>query len=118
MARAAVTGATPKHDLTVQIQVPPGSLWWYFIEVNVSGDFNTAFPALQQSGAPDPQGNGQPSLIYKGQIKVQPGAQDSPKLIGRTDQYLPLDHIISDLTGITDARELLTNIEVNCRPPK
>ena len=111
----AVTGATPKHDFTVPAEVPAGSRWKYFIEVNVSGDFNINFPSVRANGAPDPQGNGQPSLIYQGQIEAVDVAYNIPKLIGRTEQWQSVDYIIEELEGITTAKNLFSKIEVSCR---
>lgn len=114
----AITGATPKQDFTVRAEVPAGSRWRYFIEVNVSGDFNIQFPAYSSKGIPDPQGNGQPSLIYQGQIEAVDGASDTPELVGRTDQWQPVDHIIAELEDITSAKNIFSRIEVSCRGPR
>ncbi len=111
----AITGATPTQVFTVQAKVPPGGRWKYFIEVNVSGDFNVTFPSMRSNGTPDPQGNGQPSLIYQGWIEAIDGAYNIPKLIGRTDQWQPIAHIITDLEGITTAKNLFSKIEASCQ---
>ncbi len=113
----AVTGATPKVDLTVEALVPAKSLWNYFIEVNVSGDYNDAFPVKRQDGKQDRQGNGQPSIIYRGTITSSPGQRSNPKLRGRTDQFQNVKHIITDLEGITTAKDLFPTIEVSCQLP-
>ena len=111
----AVTGATPTHAFTVNSEVADNSTWNYFIEVNVSGDYNRDFPSTRPNGAPDPHGNGQPSIVYKGSIKAIDDAHDIPELIGRTDQWQRIDHLITDTEGITSAKELLSSIEVRCR---
>jgi len=111
----AITAATPKQGLVAMTTVPAGSKWNYFIEINVSGDFNNIFPWMIADGAPDPDGNGQPSLIYRGQIKAVAGEKDVPKPIGRTKQWDPVDYIIPDLNGMTKAQELLSKIEVSCQ---
>ena len=111
----AITGPTPKQSFNVDTRVAPGSRWKYFIEVNVSGDFNVDFPSALEDGTPDPQGNGQPSLIYQGNIEAVKGANDVPVLIGRTDQWQPIDYIISDLKGITNAKDLFTKVKVFCQ---
>jgi hypothetical protein len=114
----SVTGATPKLDFTVETIVPAKKLWNYFIEVNVSGDYNDAFPVTQKDGKRDRQGNGQPSIIYRGVITSSLGIQSSPKLIGRTDQLQNVRYIINDLEGITTAKDLFSKIEVSCEPSK
>jgi hypothetical protein len=83
---------------------------------NVSGDFNRHFPSIQDDGVEDPQGNGQPSLIYQGRITAKVGARSFPRLIGRTDQFDPVDHIIQDLKGVTSAKQILPVIDVSCTP--
>lgn len=112
----AITGATPKKGIIVQTEVPIGSRWKYFIEVNVSGDFNAHFPSQHENGVQDIEGNGQPSLIYQGYIEAAADYIDTPKLIGRTGQFRPIDDIITDLSGITTAKNLFSKIEARCRP--
>lgn len=111
----ALTAATPKQDFSVDVMVPAGSKWKYFVEVNASGDYNVDFPSMRDNGEPDPEGNGQPSLIYQGEIEAVEGAVDRGELIGRTDQWHPIDYIIADVNGITNAKNLLSKIEVICR---
>ncbi|NQT01647.1 MAG: hypothetical protein HQ580_06475 [Planctomycetes bacterium] len=113
----AVTGATPKIDFTAEALVPAKSLWNYFIEVNVSGDYNDAFPVTQKDGKRDRQGNGQPSIIYRGKITSSPGRRSSPQLIGRTEQFQSVKYIITDLEGITTTQDLFSTIEVSCQLP-
>jgi len=108
----AVTGATPAQDLACETQVSAGSRWYYYIEINVSGDYNDSFAAVSKDGKRDKNGNGQPSIIYKGQITALPGQRSVPRLIGRSDQFESVDRIIEDLEGISLAKELFSKIEV------
>jgi hypothetical protein len=110
----AITGPTPKETLVQHVGVPAGSQWAYYVEVNVSGDFNEQFPATFKGGAPDPEGNGQPSLVYRGSIKAVAGARDVPTPVGRTEQRDATDRLNPDLTGITTAKRILTKLEVRC----
>jgi len=110
-----MTCATPKAGLTIPITVPAGSLWTYFIEVNVSGDFNETFRRLSEDGRPDLYSNGRPSLVHSGTIEATEGAVSRPVLIGRSDQHVPDGRIIEDISGITTASELLQSIGVSCR---
>ncbi|OHB54646.1 MAG: hypothetical protein A2173_06220 [Planctomycetes bacterium RBG_13_44_8b] len=111
----AVTCATPKAELIKGIEVSGGTRWEYFIEVNVSGDFNLNFPRFSSDGVSDTYGNGQPSLVYHGWIDSAKGSITQPQLLGRTDQYAPVDNIINDMEGITTAAKLLNKIYVSCR---
>ena len=114
-AADAVTGATPKESLTARTLVPAGTTWRYFVEVNVSGDFNDAFPPLLPDGQEDKAGNGQPSVVYAGRITAAIGSKDTPTVIGRTDQILPVPGPVADLDGITTAKDLVWDIVMLCR---
>jgi len=117
-APVAVTGATPKTDLKVKCSMPSRGIWEYFIEVNVSADFNRTFSSETSQGVPDQHGNGQPSLIYKGLIDAANAKITEPELIGRTDQYYPTDKINPDLQSITTAKNLIKSIEISYHPAK
>jgi hypothetical protein len=106
----AVTGATPVQHFACEIKVPVNTTWNYYIEINVSGDYNDAFAAVLKDGRPDRHGNGQPSIIYKGQITALPGLRSVPQLIGRTDQMESVNHVNPDLEGISLAKNLLSKI--------
>ncbi|MFC4871042.1 hypothetical protein [Negadavirga shengliensis] len=111
----SLTGATQKTvHINKEVSVPLGSKWLYYVEVNVAGDYNPAFPAYREDGTPDPDGNGQPSIVYRGEITAEQGVVSHPKLIGRTEQMYLSTAIISDLEGIGNARQLLNRIEVSC----
>ncbi|MBN1360567.1 MAG: hypothetical protein JW993_08245 [Sedimentisphaerales bacterium] len=110
----AITCATPRTQLVADIELPRGTRWKCFVEVNVSGDFNVAFPRFSQAGISDTYGNGQPSLVYRSRIEAIPGTTSRPELIGRTDQYDPVDDLSDDLQGITTARDLIRRVEVSC----
>ncbi len=111
----AVTGATPTGGpFSVDLEMKAGEVWDFFIEVNLSADFNAAFPQRDETGLPDPEVNGQPSIIYMGKITALPGRKAVAKLIGRSDQWAPVDELLPDLEGITTAREILSNVEARC----
>lgn len=110
----AITCATPRAGLAANVQVPAGTRWRYYVEINVSGDFNAAFPRFSQAGLSDRYGNGQPSLVYEGTIEATEGAASQPELAGRTDQYDPVDELSDDLQEITTARELIRRVKVSC----
>ncbi|OHB77145.1 MAG: hypothetical protein A2Z25_24105 [Planctomycetes bacterium RBG_16_55_9] len=111
----AVTYATPKTHLTVVTRVPEGSCWNYFIEVNVSGDFNADFPKQPKNGHTDRDGNGQPSLVYGGSIEAVREAVSQPTVLGHTDQYEPTSKLTEGTGGLTTALELLKSMKVFCR---
>jgi hypothetical protein len=113
----AVSGATPKAGrFAASIMVPPQSSWNYFIEVNVSADYNQAFPYWSKEGLPDSQANGQPSLVYSGRMVADGSSNDIPRLIGRTEQRHATNSLFDDLSGITSANQLIENITVASKP--
>jgi len=103
----ALTGATPVRNLTIRTRLPRGSSWTLFLELNISGDYNASFPPRLEGGLPDPDGNGQPSLIYAVPFRVVPDFRAEPVLTGRSDQLDPVSRPIPDLSGITSARHIL-----------
>lgn len=114
-ADIAITGATPKvPDFSATIIVPADSKWSYYVELNVSGDYTPEFSSLYSDGTIDSQGNGQPSIIYKGEITATPGEQTTPGLIGRTEQLYLSSLINPDLKGIGNAKDVFSKISVTC----
>ena len=108
----AVTCATPRAKLDAAIQVPRDTRWAYFVEANVSGDYSAQFPRMSEDGRSDRYGNGQPSIIYRGSIEAIAGATGEPELWGRTDQYVALGTVSTDLVPITTAQRLLRSVKV------
>lgn len=114
-ADKAITGATPKtKEFSVEVPIPKNSNWFYYIEMNVAGDYNADFPRLKSDGWFDFQGNGQPSIVYRGEITAMPGEKSKPTLIGRTEQMYLATEIIPDYEGITNAKEVFSMIKVTC----
>jgi hypothetical protein len=114
-AYIAVTGATPKvPDFSARVTIPADSRWNYYVELNVSGDYTPEFPMLKSDGTLDYQGNGQPSIIYIGEITGIPGDKSKPELIGRSEQLYLSTEINPDLKGIRNAKEVFSKILVTC----
>lgn len=111
-----VTGATQKvEDLNISVQVEKGVRWFYFIEMNVAGDYNKSFPYVSSKKHIDSHGNGQPSLIFKGEINSKIGETSKPELIGRSDQHYFTTKINPDLGGIYMAKKVFSKIIVSCK---
>jgi hypothetical protein len=112
----AVSGATPKGGaMSASILVPRNSQWIYYLEVNASADYNNSFSYWSHDGLPDSEANGQPSLVYSGQIIANGNSKSSPALVGRTDQRRIVNELFTDLSSITTAKYLIGNIEVRSR---
>lgn len=111
----AVTGATPKvKEFKTKIKIPRESQWYYYVEMNVSTDYTTSFPYLQSDGTIDSQGNGQPSIVYRGEISGIHGENSTPDLIGRTEQMYFSSEINPDISGIENAKKVFSVIKARC----
>ncbi len=111
----AVTGATPQTaDIRVTALVEAGKSYDYYIEMNVAGDYNSDFPRVSAQKHQDKHGNGQPSLVWRGTIEAVPGASSTPALIGRSHQYYFITEVAADMAGIGSAREVFSDIAVEC----
>ncbi len=108
----AITQPTPTSQFNVAAMLPLGTQWQCFVEVNVSGDFNDAFPASHTDGTKDRYGNGQPSLVYRAAVEAESGNKTSFKLLGRTSQWKPSPEIQNDLEGITTAKKLFKTMQI------
>jgi len=113
-AADGITRATPQQELTERIAVPAGSEWAYFIEINCSGDFNDWHPSFSDEGMKDDYGNGQPSIVYRGELLAASGTATRPRLIGRTHQHVAASKLVVEMDSITTARELFRRIQVVC----
>ena len=115
----AITGATTKKkSIRVAAEVPEGSEWNYYIEMNLAGDFNNYYPSRITDYGPDKYGNGQPSLIFKGTITAAVGETSTPELIGRTDQIYFTTEYTADLEGIDSAKNVFYDMLVSCEEAK
>ncbi|MBN1341592.1 MAG: hypothetical protein JXQ73_02880 [Phycisphaerae bacterium] len=115
----AVTQATPNApEFACAAEVPPHSRWICWVEVNMSADFNEAFPQLNETtGEMDTDHAGQPSLLYRGEIVADVGQEISLALYGRTVIGTRTGEISQDLNGITTARDVFRSIRVRVVTP-
>lgn len=110
-----VSGPTPKKSsLLFEQEVIKGTNWDYFIEINIAGDFTREFPLYDSLGVKDPYENGQPSIVYHGQIEAVPGSVSIPQLIGYTSQIYFDTTLYTDLDLIGNAKEFFKDIKVTC----
>ena len=108
----AISRATPKNRVTFEAELPCKHDRRYFIEVNIAADYNAEFSHLIQNSWPDPDGNGQPSLVYDGIIEIEPLQIGKPELRGRTLQVGTCDGLTLDTKGITTAFSIFLNISI------
>jgi hypothetical protein len=111
-----ITGATPKNEeIEISVEVQKDVSWFYYLEMNVAGDYNKSYPYISSKKKIDNHGNGQPSLIYKGEIVTQIGETSMPILIGRSEQHYFTTQINPELEGIDLAKEVFLNIVAECK---
>jgi len=114
-AAEAITRSTSQDgQVHAETKVAAGRRYLCYIEMNVAGDFNTAYPLERQDGTLDNHGNGQPSLIFCAALTAAEGAKAAPAQIGRTEQFGYTGEIIHDLEGLDSALKCLTNLSVTC----
>ena len=111
----AISAATPGKRVTVSTEIPMGSEWSVFLEINAGGDFNPSFPDTDYQGRPDPEGNGQPSLVYRAHLHSRPGSEIPLVLLGHMGQRPGDKELNIDLTGITSAAEMVLTAQVSIR---
>src|SRR5512133_97250 len=82
----AITGATPKADyFSIRVEVKPGSKWICWIEMNLAGDFNDAYPEFDVVTLKEDEFScGQPALLYKAEITAEEGMKYTPSLAAQS----------------------------------
>ncbi len=118
----AVTGATPKKDHWKKVvEVEPGSKWIYWIEVNLSGDYNDIYQEFNEVAMTvDEYANGQPALVYRGKITAILDSWNELELYGMSVlSENPLDDVIQPVSeGITTAKDIFKKISIRVKEPK
>jgi hypothetical protein len=115
-----VTGATPKDDyFSVRVEVPPGSAWNCWIEMNLAGDYNEDFPVFnEQTLEEDEYGCGQPALLYKAEINALEGLVVEPTLVNQSI-WVEGNNLIEPVSkGVTTARNVFDHISISVLKPK
>jgi uncharacterized protein (UPF0333 family) len=116
----AITGATPKEDFfTVRAEVEPGSEWICWIEMNLAGDFNDAYPEFNMTNLKEDEFScGQPALLYKAEIKAEENLKFTPVLTSQ-DLWSNGEVTIEPVSdGVTTAKEVFDNIQISIMRPK
>jgi hypothetical protein len=115
-----ISGATPKDDyFSIRVEVKPESEWTCWIEMNLAGDFNDAFPAFDRAAfMEDEFSNGQPALLFKADIKAIENEKYIPVLDAQSiwDNGSVSIEPVSD--GVTSARDVFDNMEISVIRPK
>ena len=116
----AVTGATPKDDyFSVRVDVPPGSDWICWIEMNLAGDFNDAFPEFnRETFTEDEFSCGQPAILFRAEITANEGSVRIPGIEAQSiweDGNYSLEPVSA---GVTTAKNVFDEIKISVIKPK
>ncbi len=116
----AVTGATPKEDyFSMRVEVPPNTKWICWIEMNLSGDYNDAFPEFDVDRKyEDVFGCGQPALLYRAEIVGLEGQEVRPDLYAQSIWEGEANRIEPVSDGVTTARSIFEEIYLRVSKPK
>jgi len=106
----AISGATPKDEyFRVRAEVPPGSEWICWIEMNLAGDYNEFYPQFNQlTFQEDEFACGQPALLYQAEIKADEGLKYAPVATHMSlweagqNRIVPVDETITSATNVFD----------------
>jgi hypothetical protein len=115
-----VTGATPKDDyFSIRVEVKPGSKWICWIEMNLAGDFNEAFPEFDRAAFKEDEfSNGQPALLFKTDIEAVENMKFTPVIDAQSiwdDGDVKIEPVSN---GVTTARKVFDNIQISVLRPK
>jgi hypothetical protein len=114
----AITGATPQiESIRSSIQVELESRWIYWVEMNLSGDFNDYYKDHDMKKRKvDIDLSGQPALIWRGEIHAIPGEINLPVLYGQSLPYDPNQNTIQPVSpNVTTAKSVFKKIEAHVK---
>jgi hypothetical protein len=116
----AITGATPKSDyFSLRVEVEPGSEWICWIEMNLAGDFNDAFPEIDlKTLREDEFSNGQPALLFRADIKAIEGSRFNPQIVSQSTWTRGAVNVEPVSDGITTAKNVFDEVSISVIRPK
>lgn len=117
---AAITGATPQEDyFSIRAEVRPGSRWKCWIEVNLAGDYNEAFPEFDfETLTEDEFAQGQPAMLYSTEITAEEGLVFTPELVAQSVWEEGINRVEPVSEGVTTARDIFRDIKISVIRPK
>jgi len=116
----AISGATPKADyFSLRVEVEPGSEWICWIEMNLAGDFNDAYPEIDMKTLrEDEYSNGQPALIFRADLKAIEDLKFKPSIVAQSVWNKGVVSIEPVSDGITSAKNVFDDIQISVIKPK
>ena len=115
----AISGATPKEDyFSIRVEVKPETEWICWIEMNLAGDFNDAFPEFnREEHEEDEFSNGQPALLFRANVRAVENLQVTPVITGQSIWENGTVRVEPE-EGITTARDVFDEIRISVSKPK
>ena len=115
-----ITGATPKEDyFSIRVEVKPGSAWICWIEMNLAGDFNDAFPEFdREEFIEDEFSNGQPALLFRADIRAIEDSTFRPLLVAQSIWEKGIVRVETVSEGITTAKDVFDEMKISIIRPK
>jgi hypothetical protein len=115
-----ITGATPKEDyFSIRVEVKPGSAWICWIEMNLAGDFNEAFPEFDREELKEDEfSNGQPALLFRADIRAIEDSTFRPALVAQSTWEKGIARVEPVSEGITTAKDVFDEIKISIIQPK
>ncbi len=115
-----ITGATPKDDyFSIRVEVKPESKWICWIEVNLAGDYNEAFPEQDiESYVIDEFANGQPALLFKSELVAEEGRTFNFELEAQSVWEKGETRVEPVSDGVTTARDIFDEMNIEIIQPK
>jgi hypothetical protein len=115
-----ITGATPKDDyFSIRIEVKPGSEWLCWIEMNLAGDFNDAYPEFDREALKEDEfSNGQPSLLFSTRVTAIENQTFTPVITSQSEWEEGEVKVKPVSEGITTARDVFDEMKISVIRPK
>lgn len=112
-----IAGATPEtRTFTIQsrVRVATGSRWICWVEMNLAGDFNSSYQEYdEKKKSADEDLSGQPPLLFRADVKADPGKTFSLELMGQVSRNPNGAVSIEPVSEkITTARNVFRTIQV------
>jgi hypothetical protein len=106
-----ISAATPRDGIKLEYALPREGSWVFYLEVNLAGDYNPAYPYRGKDRAPDMEGNGQPSLLYEAALPDRPGPLVL-KLVGRSEPWIRGGGLNRELGSIDSAARIIKEVHL------
>lgn len=115
-----ISGATPKEEyFRIEAEVPSGSEWTAWIEMNLAGDYNEYYPPVNLiTHEEDEFACGQPALLYRADISAVPCNEYKPGIVALSLWENGKARLAAPDSTITSAGTVFDEINIRVVKPK